>query len=233
MPKHALLVLLICSTAFASGQPDLETITAYRPAAIDDACAPEATIFLLWFQKSFPGRWVTTVGFVAETKPATFGHVLALFQIGDIYYSWDLNFGAQRLGKLAGLPDLAVLTDVAKRRYEVAYTLTIERMRSGIEPVTIGKVPVQQGGEVISIYETEAFLSAVGACVGKAYPTIAFFQVAIPLGRFVFSRGRIPNEIRQGFQRLKVVFDDVVIATGGVHQVRPTRGHPYYATKCR
>ena len=152
MPKHALLALLLCSTAFASGQPDLETIAAYRPAAIDDACAPEATIFSLWFQKTFPGRWVTTVGFVADTKPATFGHVLALFKIEETYYSWDLNFGAQRLGKLTAVPDLAVLTAIAKRRYEVAYTLTVERLRAGIEPVTIRKIPVKQGGDVMSIY---------------------------------------------------------------------------------
>lgn len=152
MLKHALVVLLLGSTAFASGQPDIETIAAYCPAAIDDGCAPEATIFSLWFKKAFPNQWVTTVGFVAETKPATFGHVLVLFQIEETYYSWDLNFGMQCLGKLTGLPDLAVLTDVAKRRYEVAYTLTVERMRAGIEPVTIGKIPVKQGGEVMSIY---------------------------------------------------------------------------------
>lgn len=153
MFKHALLALLGFSSVFASKRSDLETVQAYRPAAIDNGCAPEAAIFTLWLRSALPGRWAATTGFVVDTKPATFGHVLALFQLGDAFYSWDINFGVQSLGKLPGAPNMEALTRRAKQQYEGAYIATIENMHRGVEPVTIAKIPVGKGEEVKSVFD--------------------------------------------------------------------------------
>lgn len=96
---HRLPILLILLSVFANcfaSQPRdlLAQAREYHPANIRNGCFVESAIFCDWFMSQDSKAWATPVlGVKGVIAGQEFNHALALFEVKDRLYIWDITYG--------------------------------------------------------------------------------------------------------------------------------------------
>ena len=109
------LSLAIATTVLMAAEPaELRAIRSYKPAAIKNACAIEATVFTGWLRERFPQYPARVIHIPVESIGM---HSVALLLINRSAYVWDMDRGLLDLEVKADSVNDVALVERARRLF--------------------------------------------------------------------------------------------------------------------